>query len=185
MNWNNPDAYPEESEEEYLARKRGESESATGLMFAVVKVFIFVLKAAAVFGVFLYAGFLLSQKLWKEDTDNFKIWGFSLLFTYLIFSIVYFLKGTIIGLRTRKRMLWMLPWSICVLLCCVAPAFIVKSLVAGMFSPTERESIWCIAFSWGAFVLFTLYIYGLYQFKTPTAPNVLRWSYALGLKISS
>ncbi|WP_159634597.1 hypothetical protein [Sphingobacterium composti Ten et al. 2007 non Yoo et al. 2007] len=56
MNWNNPDAYPGESEDEYIARKNGESQSATGLMFVVSKVFIFVLKIFAVFGVFLYTG---------------------------------------------------------------------------------------------------------------------------------
>jgi len=50
MNWNNPDADPGESEEEYEARKREESEAATGLMFIVVEGFIFVLKIAAIFG---------------------------------------------------------------------------------------------------------------------------------------
>ncbi|MBT2621877.1 hypothetical protein [Chryseobacterium sp. ISL-6] len=184
MDWNNPDAFPGESEDEYNIRKRSESESATGLMFVVVNIFILILKVAAIFGLFFYAGFLLSQKLWGDETDKVKLLGFSLLFTYLIFSIIYFLKGTIIGLRARKRMLWLLPWTICVLLCCIAPAFIIKSLVANLFSSTERESIWCILLSWGAFVFFSLYIYGLYRFKTPTAPKILSWSYGLGLKIS-
>lgn len=184
MNWNNPDAYPGESEDEYIARKNKESQSATGLMFVVVKIFVFVLKIAALFGVFFYAGFLLSQKLWGGETDKFKIWGFSLLFTYLIFCIVYFLKGTIVGLRAKNRKLWILPWAICVLLCCIVPSFIVKSLVAGMFSPAERQGILCLGVSWGTFILFALYIYGIYQFKTPTAPKILYWSYAWGLKVS-
>ena len=89
MNWNNPDTDPGESEDEYIARKREESDSATGLMFVVVGGFIFVLKIAAIFGMFFYAGFLLSQKFWGEETDKFKIWSFSLLFTYLIFCIIY------------------------------------------------------------------------------------------------
>ncbi|MFV8326889.1 hypothetical protein [Flavobacterium sp. ZS1P14] len=185
MNWNNPDAYPGESEDEYIARKRGESQSATGIMFVVVEVFIFVLKIAAIFGVFFYTGFLLSKKLWGEETNKFKIWGFSILFTYLIFCIIYFFKGTIIGLQANNRKLWILPWVICVLLCCIVPSFIVKSLVVGMFNPTERQGILCIGFSWGALILFSLYIYGIYQFKTPTATKVLYWSYAWGLKVSS
>lgn len=90
MNWNNPDVNLEESEDEYIVRQRGESQSATGLMFVVAEFFIFILKLVAVFGVFFYAGFLLSQKLWGEEIDKFKIWGFSLLFTYLIFCIIYF-----------------------------------------------------------------------------------------------
>ena len=39
MNWNNPDAYPGETEEEYEIRKRGESQAATGLMSGIIKFF--------------------------------------------------------------------------------------------------------------------------------------------------
>lgn len=185
MDWNNPDAVPGESEEEYNARKRGESQSAIGLMSVVLGICVFALRIAAIFGVFFYAGFLLSQRLWGTETDQLKIWGFSILFTYFIFCIIYFLKGTTIGLRARNRKLWIFPWTICVLLCCMIPAFIVKSLISGMFNPAERLGVLCIVVSWGAFVFFSLYTYGLYQFKTPTAPKILYWSYALGLKISS
>ncbi|UPZ16217.1 hypothetical protein [Flavobacterium humidisoli] len=185
MNYYNPDIDPGESEQEYEARKNEESKSATGLMFGIAGVFIFVLKMAAIFGIFFYAGFLLSQKLWGEETNKFKIWGFSIFFTYLIFCIIYFFKGTIIGLLANNRKLWILPWVLCVLLCCIVPSFIVKSLVAGMFNPTERQGILCIGFSWGAFILFSLYIYSIYQFKTRIAPKVLYWSYAWGLKLSS
>lgn len=185
MNWNNPDAYPDESEDEYTARKNEESKSSVELMLGLCNVFIFILKVASIFGIFFYAGFLLSQKLWGEETTKSKIWEFSILFTYLIFCIIYFFKGTIIGLRAKSRKLWLLPWVLCVLLCCIAPAFIVKSFVAGMFSLKERQGILCLGFSWGAFILFSLYVYAIYKFKTPTAPKILYWSYAWGLKVSS
>lgn len=69
---------------------------------------------------------------------------------------------------------------ICVLVCCIVPAFIVKSFVAGMFNLREQQSI----LSWGAFILFSFYTYGIYQFKTAGAPKILHWSYAWGLKVS-
>lgn len=185
MTYYNPDMYPGESEQEYEDRKNEESKATVGLMFAITGIIIFVLKMAAIFGMFFYAGFLLSQQLWEEETNNFKFWVFSLLFTYLIFCTIYFLKGTVIGLRANNRKLWILPWVICVLLCCIVPAFIVKSVVAGMFNFREREGMMCIGLSWAAFILFSLYTYGIYQFKTPTAPKVLHWSYAWGLKIST
>ena len=185
MNYNNPDAYPEESEDEYETRKSQESQSATGIMFVLVEVFIFVLKMAAIFGVVLYAGFLVTQKLWGEETDKIKIWVFLLLFTYLIFSIIYFFKGIIIGLRTKKKKLWILPWVFCVILCCIVPALIVKSIVAGMFNLREQQSILSLGISWGAFILFSLYTYGIYQFKTATAPKILYWSYSWGFKFST
>lgn len=185
MNWNAPDSYPDETENEYEDRKRKESDSSSNLMFGIIQLLFFGLKIAAIFGVFIYAGFLLSKKIWGEETDNFKLWGLTLFFTYLIFCFIYFLKGTIIGLRAKHRKLWVLPWSICVLLCCIIPAYIVKIMVESMFSLAERDSLWYIGVSWGAFVLFALYVYNIYQFKTATAPKIFYWTYAFGLKISS
>lgn len=184
MNWNNPDAYPGESEEEYNARKLEESQAADGLMSALVRLFVFFLGIAIVFGMFLYSGYFLSLKLLGEETDKSKIWGLAIFCTYLIFCIIYFLKGIVIGLRAKKNKLWILPWLICVLPCCFIPAFIVKSLVVAMFNVTARDDILCVGLSWAAFVLTLLYVYGIYQFKTPSAPRILYWSYALGLKVT-
>lgn len=54
-----------------------------------------------------------------------------------------------------------------------------------MFNPTGEHRMLCIGISWGAFILFSLHIYGIYQFKTPAAPKILYWSYAWELKVSS
>lgn len=180
MNWNNPDAYLGESEEEYTARTNEEVQSSTGILFMLVTLFVFIFKIAVAFGIFIYAGYSLSQKILGEEINKFKICGFTLLFTYLIFCIIYFFKGLIIGLHSKNRKLWILPWVICIVLCCVFPAFVVKTLVIGMFDPTQRQNILCLGLSWGAFILSLVYIYGIYQFKTPPAPRILHWSYALG-----
>jgi hypothetical protein len=185
MNWNNIDANPGESEDEYEARKSQESQSATGILFAVFAIFIFILKMGTIFGMFFYGGFLLSQKFWGDETSKFKILGLALLFTYVIFCIIYFIKGIIIGLRSKNKKFWILPWGICVLLCCIVPGFVVKSVVVSMFSLTERQGILCIVFSWGAFILCLLYTYSIYQFNSATAPKILHWSYTWGLKVSS
>lgn len=189
MNWNKPpDAYPGESQNQYNARKEEEEQEEvqpnTGVMDLLLSIFIFAFKITAIFGVFIYAGFILSKRLLGEESDKFKIWFFSLLFTYLIFGILYFLKGIIIGLRAKNKILWILPWGICVLLCCILPAFMLKTVVKSMFNMVEQQGIWCIGLSWGAFVFFIFYTYDIYQFKTPTAPKVLYWSYVLGLKVS-
>ena len=184
MNYYNPDMDPGESEQEYEARKNEESKSATGLMFGIAGVFIFVLKMAAIFGMFFYAGFLLSQKLWEEETNNFKFWVFSLLFTYLLFCIIYFFKGTVIGLREKNRKLWIVPWAFCVLICCIIPAIVVKAVVSSMFDYGEQQGPFYLGLTWGAFICCSLYMYGIYQFKTHAAPRVLYWSYALGLRVS-
>lgn len=182
-----PDAYPGESEQQYWTRIEEEQQrpdSDLGLLSILINLALFILKIAVVFGMFIYAGYILSQKILGEDINKSRIWGFTALFTYLMFCIIYFLKGLIIALYSKNRKLWILPWVICVLLCCVFPAFIVKLLVTDMFKTSQQKDILCLGFSWGAFVLSLFYIYSIYQFKTPTAPRILYWSYALGFRIS-
>lgn len=184
MDWNSPDAYPGESEEEYLARKADERKSGSGsnFIYGVVSLFFSIIKIIAVLGLFIFTAYFLSQKLFGSEADKFKIWGFTLLFTYLILCIVFFLKGIIIALRAKRNKLWILLWSICVLLCCVIPAYIIKHFVTSMYPLTERESMWSILVSWGAFALSALYIYGIYQFKTPNSPRIFHWIFMLGFK---
>jgi|GEM_PF-769377 len=191
MNRKYPDAYPGESEAEYLNRKLEEeakeernSEASMGLFSMLAVFFLFLLKIAAIFGVFIYAGYLLSQKMLGDGADKLKIWGFALFFTYLIFGIIYFLKGIVVGLRQREKKLWILPWLICVLLCCAFPAFFIRSAFSGMFNPAQQKEIWYTIISWGVFGISLVYIYNIYQFKTPSAPQIIYWSYRLGLKIS-
>lgn len=185
MNWNNPDAYPGESEEEYLARKAEERQhnSGSNLIYGIVSLFFFIVKTAAVLGIFIFAAYFLSEKVFGKETDSFKIFGFTLLFTYLILCIIFFLKGIVIGLRAKGNKLWILPWGVCVLLCCIIPAYIIKHLVISIFPLTERESTWSLIAGWGAFVLSVLYIYSIYQFKTPSSPRIFNWMFILGFKV--
>lgn len=182
MNSNYPDAYPGETEEEYLIRQEQESKSSVGLIFLISSALYFFLKTGVIYGLFMYAGYLLSQKMWGLETDKVKIWGVTALFAYLILSFVFFLKGAIISLRSKKSPFWMFLWIVCVLPCCVVPAFIVKTAITSMFLITDRDNPWCLGLSWGAFVIVALYVYNIYQFKTPNAPRIFYWSFALGVK---
>ncbi len=171
-----PDAYPGESEQQYWTRIEEEQQrpdSDLGLLSILINLALFILKIAVIFGMFIYAGYILSQKILGEDINKSRIWGVTVFFTYLIFCTIYFFKGIIIGLHSKNRKLWILPWVICVVLCCVFPAFVVKAMVASMFKSTEQKDILCLGLSWGAFVLSLIYIYNIYQFKTPTAPGIL------------
>ncbi|MBF4491503.1 hypothetical protein IR010_03050 [Flavobacterium sp. MR2016-29] len=184
MKYNNPDAFAEESETEYETRKSVESQSATGFMFGIGVLLFLAFKIAVIFGIYFYAGFMLSKKLCGEDTGQFRIWALTLLFTYLIFCIIYFFKGIVIGLRAKKSNLWIVPWAVCILVCCIAPAFIVKSFVATMLNLKEKQDLAYSVISWFVFVLSAIYIYGIYRFRTADAPRLLYWSYAFGLRVS-
>lgn len=171
MSYDNRDALPGETDEEYEVRARKESQAAMGLMFGIASLLFFVLKIAVIVGISFYAGFVLSQNLLGEETRQFRILGFALLFTYLIFCIIYFFKGTVIGLRAKNNNLWILPWAFCVLISCIIPALVLKAIVSSMFDYGEQQGAFYIGLTWGAFIICSLYIYGIYQFKTHAAED--------------
>ncbi|WP_060873518.1 hypothetical protein [Myroides odoratus] len=173
-----------ETEEEYLNRTDTASTFGVGLLRLLGVLFVIALKFAIIFGLFVLSAYSISKKLVGQEATSFQIWGSTLLITYLLFCFIYFLKGIVIGFRLKRSMLWILPWVVCVLFCCVAPAYIVKTLVLSQFHPSNREELWSVILSWGAFVISLLYIYNMYQFKTPNAPYILRWAFYLGVKVS-
>ncbi|GAB0157509.1 hypothetical protein CHRYSEOSP005_27870 [Chryseobacterium sp. Alg-005] len=182
MEWNNPDAYPGESEYEYELRKSKESEASTGLLFMILNFLFLIIKIAALYGIFFYAGFLISENILGDGSDKTNLIIFTILFTYLIFCIIYFLKGVNIALRAKKSKLWVLPWTICILVCCIAPALLVKSIIPELFSYNSKDSIFVIGLSWISFFLFSLYTYSLYKFNLEIVPKIFSWSYYLGIK---
>ena len=183
MSYDNRGGLPGETDEEYEFRTRKESQAAMGLMFGIASLLFFALKISVIVGIYFYAGFVLSQKLLVQETRQFRILGLALLFTYLIFCFIYFFKGTLIGLRAKNNRLWILPWSFCVLICCIIPALVVKATLSSMFNYNEKQGAFYIGLTWGAFIFCSLYMYGIYQFKTHAAPRVLYWSYALGYRV--
>ena len=183
MNWYNPDAKPGETEEEYEARIEAERRSTDGLLITIMQLAFLIGKIASIFGIFIYAAYRLAIKTLPANSDNLKIWACTFLFTYLIFCIIYFIKGAIIGLRARERKLWIIPWIVCVVICCLLPAFIIKALVMAMFNFTVRQEWWCIAICWGTFIISSIYIHGIYQFTKPYSPQLVTWTCRLGIRI--
>ena len=88
MNWNNPDADPGESEDEYIAKKREESDSATGLMFVVVGGIILALKIAAIFGMFFMPDFYCLKSSGEKKPTNLKF-GVSPYYLPTLFSALF------------------------------------------------------------------------------------------------
>lgn len=185
------DAYPGETEQEYLIRKeeqaleeqRNYNPSSDPLtwFFKLVK---FSFKVLLVLGVFIYVSYVLSTKVLAPESSKMKVWAFAIAFTYIMLSVIYFLKGIIVGLRARGRILWIVLWILCFITCCVVPAYMVKVLVQGFFPLTEHKETLAVCVSWFTFLVSLAYLNGIYQFTTDSAPRILFWSYAAGLKLS-
>ena len=185
MESHEPDSYPGESEEDYLARKRKEVEITGGLIANLFILALHCIRIIVIYGGFLYAGFFLTKKFLGTETDKAAILAYTLGFTYLILCVVYFLKGTIIGLRAKNRKLWILPWIICILATCIFPAFLVTASVATMFNSVNWDQTWFKIIRWVSFSVTVLIVYNIYAFKTPFAPRFFFWAYKWGVKLTS
>lgn len=163
-----PDAYPGESEQQYWTRKEEEEQQlrqgdkSSEIIQMIFNLFLLLLKIGVVLGIFIFISYSLSKKIFGEEADQLKILGFTVFLTYLILCFVFFLKGIIIGLWTKGRKLWIIPWVICVLVCCIIPAYLAKEFVTVMFQPSEQDSMWSVGLSWGAFVMALWYLDGIY-----------------------
>lgn len=183
MKWNYPgDADAEETYEEYIARKKRE-QAGTDLMMTIFGLAFRILRILVIYGVFIYVSYVLTKELFSEETDKWKLAAFTVLFTYLILCIVFFIKGIAMGLRWKGKGIWVLPWIICIMVTCAFPALFTKFLVEDMFHPKERGTTWSRVISWGAAILLGLYVYNAYKFHIPAAPKFLFWSYALGRRL--
>lgn len=183
MKWNYPgDADAGETYEEFIDRKKSE-QAGTDLMMTIFGLAFRILKIFIIYGVFIYVSYTLSDGLFGKETDKWKLVAFTILFTYLILCIVFFIKGVAIGLKGKGKALWVLPWVICILLACTFPAIFTKFLVEDMFPPKERETTWAAVISWGTAILLGLYIYNAYKFHISAAPKFFVWSYALGVRL--
>lgn len=88
MQSNEPDSYDSESDAEYLARKKEESNASGRLIAGLFALLLFCVKIFVIYGGFIYAGFSLSRKLLGSETDKVKILGCTVVVTYFIMIVL-------------------------------------------------------------------------------------------------
>jgi hypothetical protein len=139
----------------------------------------------------LYSAFiyipLLVLSYWLATTisdsysnDLFIKSGLTILICYLLFALIYFLKGLLIGLRNSGRNSWFVLWMLCVVLTCGAQAVLAQAQLENIFSSRSiaNYELW----SWLGAALVGLIIYSHYQFLTNVAPRSVFWSYQFGFR---
>lgn len=148
---------------------------------------LFRIALSIVYGAFIYAPLLLlSYMLVKEmaplySDDVFVKIGLTMIVCYLLFSLIYFLKGVLIALRNNKANTWLIVFVLCVLVTSGAQAMLTQDFFQGFFA--ERSVANYLVWSWlGAGAVGAL-IYSHYQFLTNVAPRSVFWSYQLGFRL--
>ena len=103
------------------------------------------------------------------------------LFTYLMYSLLFLLKGIIIGLREFKKGIWVLLWMACLIFTCGLQIFICQYQLETYFNSKAiaNATFW----SWAGSIILGFLVYSHYSFLTNIAPRSVFWAYKFGFDI--
>ena len=154
---------------------------APGLFGYFVRAIISLLYSAFIYVPLLMLGYIVAESisiLYSNDT-YVKI-ALTLVNSYLIFAVIYLLKGILIGLRHQSRPLWLALFILAVLTTSGVQAIGAYMVLTEFFATREvaNYQVWS---SLGAVIVAAL-IYSHYQFLTNVAPRSVFWSYRLGFR---
>ena len=154
----------------------------TGVAGFVTRLIFSVLYSAFVYAPLLMLGYFAATRTSHlYSNDLFIKCGLTITISYLLFALIYFLKGILIGLRNSGRHSWFLLWILCVTLACGVQAVLVQAWLENVFSgrTIANYELW----SWIGAGLIGLIIYSHYRFLTNVAPRSVFWSYQFGFQI--
>ena len=155
-------------------RGTGVAGFVTGLIFSVLYS-AFVYAPLLILGYFVAIATRVSH---LYSNDLFIKCGLTIIISYLLFALIYFLKGALIGLRNSGCHSWILLWILSVTVACGTQAVLVQIWLENVFS--DRSIAHYELWSWIGAGLVALIIYSHYRFLTNIAPRSVFWSYQFG-----
>lgn len=151
----------------------------TGVAGFVTRLIFSVLYSAFVYAPLLILGYIVATRISHLYSNDLLIkCGLTIIISYLLFALIYFLKGVLIGLRNNGRHSWFLLWILCVTVACGSQAVLVQAWLENVFSSRSiaNYELW----SWIGAAIVGLIIYSHYRFLTNVAPRSVFWSYQFG-----
>jgi hypothetical protein len=130
----------------------------------------------------IITGYLITTGI-LDKRDHAVTWMLLIVsLAFILYHIVYLIKGMLIILKARKIYLWIFLFVVCVGFTCVLPAWFFMITVNGIILSHTKENTGII--SCMIAVVFGLYIYSRYLFLTDIAPTIAYPAYHLGNWIS-
>ncbi len=103
---------------------------------------------------------------------------------YLLFCLLYVLKGSMIMLRNQHKCQWRVLMACCLPVTLILPTLIVQLSVYALFSSIAGSGPVVFIMSWISAVIPGYLIYRKYNLKTDSAPHLVFWAYTLGGKLA-
>ena len=161
--------------QEMFDRQLGYMSKAVKFLFQA-----FLLSPVLIAGMFV-AVIVIQYVLGIKDSPSL-FFLFTAGFSYLIYCLVFFLKGLMLALKSNGRPFWVLLYVLCIGITCILPFFFIYQLFSS-FSEKNPQSeqelmIWGVAL--GGLVSYLAY--QKYKFLTDIAPRSVFWAYNAGFK---
>lgn len=142
---------------------------------AIFKVLLEVLAYAPL----IFTGYLISRIFLDRKDSAFSWIGFSLLFAFLLYQLVFFFKGILIGLKAKANILWLPLFLLCAGFTCLLPAYLAYEPVNYIVLRLKGSSF----MTWFLLVLFGLYVFSRYNFLSDSSPKLAQAAYRAGQNI--
>lgn len=130
-----------------------------------------------------FAGYLITSLILQKNDDGLAWIGLIILFAILIYQIVFFIKGIIIGLKNKGNLIWLPLFILCLSFTCLLPTWLVYKNIQPYFNKVSPASgnvlTWIVSISFG------LYAYSRYHYLTNIVPLAASLSYQLGISFVS
>lgn len=136
---------------------------------------------ALVYFPLIFTSFAIVSSIMKKEVSSLLGLSVVILVSFMLYQLIYFLKGIIICLKSNKRLLWIFPFIICVAFTCILPVYIVLDPIGylvknGSHAGTENNVI-----KWIFSLAFGIYVYFQYNFLTNIAPGIAFPAYQAGI----
>jgi hypothetical protein len=153
----------------------------TGLIWFLVRIIISLLYSGFVYVPLLMMSYFVASKLSGLYSNDIYIKiGLTVIVGYALFSIIYFLKGILIGMRNAGRNMWVVVWLFCVIITCGIQAVVGQTFLEQFFASRQvaNSQLW----SWIGSGAIVVLIYTHFKLLTNISPSVVFWIYRLGFR---
>jgi hypothetical protein len=155
---------------------------STGLVGFLFRLFLSIVWGAFVYVPLLMLGYWIASNMSSLYSDEMLIKiPLTLLFAYMGFGLIYFLKGMLISLKASRRTWWILIWLLCVVATCGFQFFFVQYNLEEFLG--NRNVAHFTAWSWVGASVVAILIYGHYKFITNIAPVSVFPFFNAGFKV--
>ncbi len=162
--------------QEMFDRQLGYMSKAVRFLFQA-----FLLSPILITGMFMAVVVLQYGLGMKESPSLFLL--FTAGFSYLIYCLVFFLKGLMLALKSNGRTFWVLLYVLCIGITCILPFFFVYQLFSSFSvkNPQSEQELMIWGLAVGGVVAYLAY--QKYKFLTDIAPRSVFWAYNAGFKV--